>query len=377
MSCDRVIFHPSIAAAPEYCAGTSIEEAARRCGAAEIVKLASNENPLGPSRRAVAAIRAAVAQLHRYPPLSDEALRGRLAGGEGAGFGPEHVVCGNGGTDLLALVADAFLNPGDEAIVCPPTFPLYEILVSRRGARAVRCDLRTPGFAYDAERILRAVTPATRVLFLCSPVNPTGTLLTAAQAELVMAELPDRVVTVFDESYRDFVDDPAAADGRVWVRAGRPVLAVRSLSKSMGLAGLRFGWGIAPPQLAGYLRRMRNPFASGSLALAGAIAALEDRAHLERTRRLVLRERSWLFRALEARGLAPVPSQANFILFRPGLPPETVYERLLERGVVVRPAAFFQQPEAIRVSLGTRAQNRRFLAALDEVLAEIRPGAPA
>lgn len=369
MSAEGPRFDSHIASAPDYSSGTSVEEAARRSGITDVVRLASNENPLGPSRRAVAAIRDAAARLHLYPPMADDALRARCAAVEGAGVAADHIITGSGGSDVLGMIAAGLLEPGDEAVICPPTFALYEILIRRRGARAVRCDLLRPGFAYDPDAILRAVTPATRVVFLCSPVNPTGTLLTADAAARIMAGLPDRVVVVFDESYRDFVDDPAAADVRAFVRAGRFVIGVHSLSKSYGLAGLRVGYGVTHPELARYLRRLRNPFALSSLQLAGALAALDDRAHLARTCRTVRRERAWLCRELDRRGLAPTPSQANFVLFEPGLRPELVHERLLQRGVVVRPAAFFYLPAHVRVTVGTRAHNRRFLTELDDVLA--------
>ncbi|NUN49053.1 MAG: aminotransferase class I/II-fold pyridoxal phosphate-dependent enzyme [Candidatus Brocadiae bacterium] len=359
---------PHLQSVPDYRSGTTQEDAARRSGIAEVVKLSSNENALGPSRRAVAAVRTAARTLHLYPPASDEGLREKLAKLEGREYSADQIVCGQGASDVLGMIGDAFLEAGDEAILCPPTFPLYGIVIARRGARAVRVPLAGPRFEYDVEGILAAVTPSTRLVFLCSPVNPTGTLLTADRAARLMERLPRHVLAVFDESYRDFVDDAAASDARVFVRAGLPALALRSMSKSWGLAGLRVGWGLAPADVAGYLRRLRGPFAMGSLAIAGASAAADDLGHVARSRRLVIRERAWLFRELARRGLGPVPSQANFVLFQPGRPPETVYEQLLDRGVVVRPAAFFDRPESIRVTVGVRAQNRRFLDALDSVL---------
>jgi len=364
----RPWFDADLAAAPVYAAGTSLEEAALRTGRADLVKLASNESPLGPSPRAVQAIRRALSHLHRYPPVSDDALRARLARYLGGEFHPDQFVTANGGTEVLALIAQAFLARGDEAVICPPTFPLYEIFARRRGARPVRCALRPADWSYDVGRILRAITPATRVVHLCSPVNPTGTVLTRRQADRLMAALPRRILVVFDESYRDFVDDPDAADSLAYIRAGRCAVSVRSFSKSHGLAGLRVGYALAPADLAAYVRRARNPFHLGAPAVAGALAALDDARHLARTRRVVRTERARLFRALARRDLSPVPSQANFILFFPGVPPETLYERLLARGVIVRPAANFYVPDGVRVSVGSRADNERFLSALDEVL---------
>lgn len=374
MSPHHLRFSPHLLSVPDYRSGTTLEDAARRSGIADVVKLCSNENVLGPSRRAVAAIRTAARSLHLYPPPTDEGLRERLARMEGKGHTADDIVCGHGASDVLGMIGEAFLEAGDEAILCPPTFPLYGIVIARRGARAVRVPLVGPRFEYDVEGILGAVTPSTRLVFLCSPVNPTGTILSADGAARLMDRLPRHVLAVFDESYRDFVDDPGANDARVFVRAGLPALALRSMSKSWGLAGLRVGWGLASAEVAGYLRRLRGPFALGSLAIAGASAAVDDLAHVARTRRLVIRERAWLVRELARRGLDPIPSQANFVLFQPGRPPETVYGQLVDRGVVVRPAAFFDRPESIRVTVGTRAQNRRFLDALDFVLSAERAG---
>ncbi len=372
MFAERPVLNSALAAAPVYAAGTSVEEAVRKSGLQDIVKLASNESPLGPSPRAVAAVRACLRTLHRYPVAGDDALRARIARQVGGGIGPENVAVANGGTEVLSLIAQGFLAPGDEAIFCPPTFPLYEIFTRRRGATAVACPLRMPGGAYDVDAILRAVGPATRVLFLCSPVNPTGTLLTRDGADRLLRGLPQRVVTVFDESYRDFVDDTEAAESLPYVRAGRTVLSVRSFSKSYGLAGLRVGYALAPEDLARYLERGRNPFHVSAPALAGALAALDDERYLDRVRRIVRAERRRMVCELDHRGLAPLPSQANFVFFRPGCPPDLLYQELLARGIVIRPTSFFYVPDGVRVTVGTRAHNTRFLAALDEVLPPLR-----
>lgn len=373
---DRPRLNPYIAAAPVYTAGTSVEEVAARYGVTDVIKMASNENALGPSPKAVEAIANALSGLNRYPRVADDLLRERLATGAGPGIGPEHIATSNGGSEMLALIALGFVEEGDESIFCPPTFPLYEILTRRRGGQPVRVDL-LPDYQYDVDAILEAITPRTRLIFLCSPNNPTGTILTRDQAERIMAGVPDRVVVVFDEAYIDFVDRDDHVNSLDYVRAGRYVIVVRTLSKSHGLAGLRVGYAVAHPELAEYLWRCRLPFHLGALALAGAMAALEDTEHVARTRAMVLEGRRWLHQQLAEMGLEPIPSQSNFIVFRPGYDPRQVYEHLLQRGVVVRPAGFFYMPDWVRVTVGTKEQNERFIAALREVLKELKEAGEA
>lgn len=367
---DKPHLNPYIAAAPMYTAGTSIEEVAARYGVTDVIKMASNENALGPSPKAVAAIEAALSTLDRYPRVADDQLRERLAGLQGPGIEAEHIATSNGGSEMLALIAQGFVEAGDETIFCPPTFPLYEILTRRRGGQPVPVGL-TPDYHYDVEAILEAITPRTRLIFVCSPNNPTGTIITRGQADRLMAGVPDRVVVVFDEAYLDFVERDDHANTGEYVRAGRYVIVVRTMSKSHGLAGLRVGYAVAHPTLAEYLWRSRLPFHLGSLTLAGAMAAAEDTDHVARSREMVLAGRQWLYQQLTGLGLFTIPSQSNFVTFRPEYNPQLVYERLLRRGVVVRPAGFFYMPDWVRVTVGTREQNERFITALKAVLDEL------
>lgn len=367
---DKPHLNPHIAAAPIYTAGTSVEEVAARYGVTDVVKMASNENALGPSPRALEAIRDALPPLDRYPRVTDDQLRERLAGLQGPGIGPEHIATSNGGTEMLALIAQGFIEEEDEVVFCPPTFPMYEILTRRRGGQPVRVDL-TSDYQYDAEAILGAITPRTRLIFICSPNNPTGTIITRTQADQLMAGVPDRVVVVFDAAYLDFVDRDDHADVLGYMRAGRYVVVVRTLSKSHGLAGLRVGYAVAHPELAEYLWRCRLPFHLSSVTLAGAMAAVEDTDHVARTREMVLTEREWLYRQLRELGLSPIPTQSNFITFRPGYDPQLVYEHLMRHGVVIRPAGFFYMPDCARVTVGVHEQNERFIAALKDVLGEL------
>ncbi|MFQ5594616.1 MAG: histidinol-phosphate transaminase [Anaerolineae bacterium] len=368
---DKPHLNPHIAAAPVYTAGTSAEEVAAQYGVTDVVKMSSNENALGPSPKAVAAIHETVPTLNRYPRVADDLLRERLARLAGAGIAPEHIATGNGGSELLAMIVRGFIfEDGDEAILCPPTFPMYEIFVRRQGGQPVCVDL-TPDFQYDVDAILNAITPRTRLIFICTPNNPTGTILTRAQADRLMAGVPDRVVVVFDEAYVDFVDLDDHVDALRYVRGGRYVIVVRTLSKSHGLAGLRVGYAVAHPELAEYLWRTRMPFHLGALALAGAMAATEDTDHVARSREMVLSGREWLYQQLTDLGLFAIPSQANFLIFRPEYDPQLVYDHLLRHGIVVRPAGFFYMPDFVRVTVGTQEQNERFITALKEVLDEL------
>lgn len=362
--------NPHMAAAPIYTPGASIEELRQRYGLEDIIKMSSNENSLGASPRAVAAIQEALANVSRYPRVSDDELRARIAETLGPGVEADNIVTSNGGTELLDQIARAFLSEGDELIISRPTFPMYEILARRQGATPIFADL-DEDYSYPVEQILDRITETTQVIFVCSPNNPTGTYVSDERVEELMAGVPSSVLVVFDEAYYDFVAAPDYSGGLRYVRDGRNVLVLRSLSKSHGLAGLRVGYGVAPQPIAEYLWRARLPFHIGTLALAGALAALEDTAHVARTREVMLAERAWLQNRLTEMGLYFIPSQANFIVIRPGFDPNLVHQHLLRRGVMIRPMAFFYMPDFIRVTVGTRHENERFLEALTETLAEL------
>lgn len=367
------LFDPNIAAAPLYVAGSAIEEIQRRYGLQEVIKLASNENPLGPSPKALAAIERALPDLFRYPVVADDELRAALAAH--AGLSPENVVTGNGATELLDMIVRGFVRAGDEVILSRPTFPMMDILTRRAGGRVVYADLNA-AFVYDPEAVLAAVSAHTRLIYICTPNNPTGTAVSQAQAHTLLNGLertaaPEAIV-VLDESYRDFADAPWDATDDV--RAGRNLIAVRSFSKSWGLAGLRVGYAFARREIAEYLQRLRLPFHLGMAALRGALAALDDAEHVARSRALVLAERPWLEAQLAELDLPYIPSQANFICFRPPFPPDRVFERLLRLGVIIRPLSLFYMPDWMRVTVGTHAQNERFIAALHTALEELHQG---
>lgn len=368
---DNVPLNPNIAAAPVYRAGTRIEDIQAEYGLDDVIKLASNENALGPSPRAIEAIQQAAPSLGRYPPMGDEALRTGLARAIGQGMTAANFVTGHGGSDVLFMVAHSFLQPDDEVIICRPTFPVYEISTRRVGARPVWVDLDPDRFTYDVAAILAAVTARTRLIYICNPNNPSGTTLAAGPFAELVNNVPDQTLIVSDECYRHFVTGDDFPDTLEYVRAGRNVMVVHSFSKAYGLAGLRLGYGITRPDLAEYLWRARMPFHLSSLQIAGGQAALLDTDHLARSVELTVEGRAYLYEQLCELDLPAWPSQANFVLFKPSHPAQEIYERLLRRGVIVRPVPQFYLPEHMRVTVGLPEENRRFIAALREVLAEL------
>jgi histidinol-phosphate aminotransferase len=333
----------------------------------EIVKLASNESPLGPSPKALAAVQAELADLHRYPPAEASSLYQALAAHIGHGLTPDHFVAGNGATEVIDMLARAFVSGGENAIVCRPTFPLYEICVKRCGGEVVFADMDA-GFAFDVDGILQAVDERTRIVYVCTPNNPTGSVVTPQQADRLVSEIPPHVLLVFDESYRLFVEhDSTLIDSVGYVLDCSNVVSVGSLSKTYGLAGLRIGYAIATPEVANYLQRLLNPFHFSSLALRGAIAALEDEEYVQQVRQIVLTERAWLADQMREMDLEILPSEANFLAVRAAYPPQLIYNRMLIEGVIIRPLALFYLPDWFRVTVGMHDDNLRFVEALNHV----------
>lgn len=353
---------PWIAALRPYQPGKPIEELERELDIAEAVKLASNENPLGPSPKAVAAMREAAAGVHRYPDGASFLLREKLAAR--LEVDPSQLVFGTGADELLELVAKAFLAPGDEAVFAWPSFAMYPIVAAGMGAESVRVPL-AEGYVHDLPAMAAAITERTRVVIVCNPNNPTGTSVGAAELERFVESLPDEVVLVLDEVYFEFARRPDFPNGLDFVGRRPGTAVLRSFSKIYGLAGARVGYGVMDRELAGYLERARHPFNLNSLAEAGARAALDDSEHLERTLALTREQGDALMAEFAALGIEAVPSDTNFILARTGA---GSYDRLLRKGVIVRPMAGCGLPEHVRITIGTPAENEKLVKALREVL---------
>jgi histidinol-phosphate aminotransferase len=362
-----------ISSAQLYVGGTSIEEIQRKYGLAEIIKLASNENALGPSPLAVAAMQKTLANTHRYPPVADDDLRAKLASTLGDGsLSAECFITGNGSCDVLAMVTRAFVcEEGDEVIICPPTFVIYEILVNICGGECVCVDLKND-FSYDLPQVLACITDRTRLIFLCNPNNPTGTMIDRDELDDFLSQVPSSVLVVIDEAYWEYADPRLLPDTLAYVQEGRNILIARTFAKVYGLAGLRLGYGIARPELAQYVRRLRLPFHLNTVSMRGAIAALDDQEHVEKSVALNKVEREFLYAGLADLELPYTRSQTNFILIKSAYDPQVIYERMLEQGVIVRPMAAFRAPDCFRITVGTRAENERLLQVVGDVMETLR-----
>jgi len=356
--------NPQLDQLPVYQPGRPIEEIARLYGLAPnaIVKLASNENPLGPSPRALEALRAAVESVHLYPDGHAFALRERLAAK--LGVSTEQIVLGNGSNEVLELVGHAWLRPGVDVVVSRYCFAVYPLVTQLFGARLITVPDRN--HAHDLPAMRAALTPQTRVVFIANPNNPTGTCATPDELRQFVASVPPDVLIVLDEAYIEYLDQPA--DFLPEIRSGRPnLLLVRTFSKIYGLAGLRIGYGIGHPDLVAALEKVREPFNVNRAAQAAALAALDDEAHVEQTRALNRAGLRQLAEGCTALGLNYVPSAANFLLVRVG-DAQAVFESMLRQGVIVRPMGAYELPEWIRISVGRPEENERCLRALAQTL---------
>ncbi len=332
-----------------------------------VYKMSSNENPLGCSASVAAAVQAAAAGLGDYPPYTDEKLRDALSEFHGRGLTRDHFITGNGGSDVLEMAARTLITPGDEVIICPPTFPIYELTAKNAGATIVEVPLLAGGYEVDVEAVLGAVTDKTRILYLCSPNNPTGTLLSQEKLDAIMAGLPDRVKVVFDEVYYHFISVENRPDPIDYVLDSANILVLHSFSKAYGLAGLRLGYGIAKPELIETVSRLKRPFHLNTLCFEAGLAALADPAHVEKTVDVTLAGRDWLIGHIRELGLEVWPSESNFVLFKCPVPAMDWAQKLEGYGILVRPA--FGLPDHLRVTVGLPEANQAFVDALAEIAA--------
>lgn len=347
-----------------YKPGKPVAEVQRELGLEKVVKLASNENNLGPSPKAVAAMREALGEVYRYPEGSGYYLVSALAAKFDLAF--DQIILGNGANDLAELVVKTFAGPGDNVVSAHPSFIMYKIaaMIMDAGFRGI--PLRDNRF--DLPAMAAAVDERTKVVLIANPNNPTGTIVTRAEVDAFLDEVPDTVLVILDEAYFDFVTARTYPDGLDYVKAGRPVMVMRSFSKNYGLAGLRLGWGAAAPETVAAMHRIRQPFNANCLAQVAGVAALADDEHLRRSREMVAAGREQLYRGLDELGVKYVPSEANFVLVDLGREAVPVFEELMKLGVVVRPLAGWGLPNALRVSVGRAEENDAFLRALAAVL---------
>ena len=350
---DLVVYEP----------GKPIEETARELGVdpSGIIKLASNENPLGPSPKALQAMRAALERAHLYPDGSGFYLRKAIAAK--LHLAPENLILGNGSNEVIEFLGHAFLNPGDDVVTCQYAFIVYKLLATAFGLRTI--ETPTPDYHQNLDATLETITAKTRIVFIPNPNNPTGTLISQRAIDNFMSRVPENIIVVFDKAYFEFLDDPPDTLG--FIRDGRNVVVLRTFSKIHGLAGIRIGYAIAPFEMIDVLHRTRQPFNVNSIAQAGAVAALDDEAHLRETKGVIDEGRAYLQRQLANMQIQFVPAVANFLMVNvaDGC---AVFQRLLQRKIIVRPLKGYGLPEWLRVSVGTMDENKNLIAALREVI---------
>ncbi len=352
--CDLVAYEP----------GKPIEETARELGLDpdKIVKLASNENPLGPSPQAQIAIQKVMSQAHIYPDGGGYQLRSALA--EKFQVEQSQVILGNGSNEIIELLCHSFLNPKASLIAAEHAFVVYQLMATLFGAKYIQ--VPDPGFVHDLEAMADAITPETRLLFIANPNNPTGTLVGQQEIDRLMERVPDHVIVVFDEAYYEFLGEKAP-DTVKFVRENRNVVVMRTFSKAQGLAGLRIGYGLAGADVAALLQKSRQPFNTNAVAQAAALAAINDTAHIDATVQNNTVGLDFFQNAFEERGMEFVPSYANFVLVKVG-DGDRVFSEMLKQGVIIRAMRGYKLPEWVRISVGTPEQNERCLEVLDQVL---------
>lgn len=367
----RELIPAHIHAIEPYRPGKPVEEVERELKI-RAIKLASNENPLGPSPLAIEAARRELSGANRYPDGGSFYLREKLAALHGLPM--EQVFVGLGSSELIDLVARALLAPGLEGLTAARSYPPYAISIAAAGGRLVTAPLRA--YVYDLNAIAAGINEKTRVVFLANPNNPTGTFFGAAEFDAFLARVPDQVLVVLDEAYCNYVEDSNYSRSLELLRAGRQNLVVlRTFSKVYGLAGLRVGYGFGPADLFAELNKLKTPFNTANIGQAAAIAALDDKEHVQRSVEANRAGRAELARGLAEQGVKFVPSATNFIFIEVGGDGDAFAQQLLLEGVIVRPMRWMGFPEAIRVSVGTPAENQKFLQVFARVRAQAEPAA--
>jgi len=374
------LVNPHIRDLAPYEPGKPMEELERELGISSSIKLASTENPIGPSPKAVAALHEAIDDVNRYPDGACFVLRSRLA--ERLGVDESQLVFGCGGDEILELLVKTFVAPGDEVVMPWPSFAMYPIVTKGMGGRVVQVPLDAD-LRHDLPAMTAAIGERTKIVFVCNPNNPTGTSMGAAEFDRFVEGLPDDVILVVDEAYVEFVRRSDFPDSVAWLARRPGTLVLRTFSKIYGLAGMRIGYGVGDAELVGYLERARHPFNVNRLAEAAAVAALDDAEHAQKTRELNASGIEYLERELGALGFEVVPTDANFVLVRCGDNTKdnakdnakgnakgggtAVYEMLLREGVIVRPMAGFGLTDCVRVTIGLPEENERVVKALRNV----------
>ncbi len=343
-----------------YIPGKPIEELERELGISGSIKLASNENPLGPSPKAIAALKKVVAGLNRYPDGSGFYLSQALATRYNVDL--HQIILGNGSNELIELVVRTFVQPGDEIISADPSFVIYKMVTQAAGGTIVIVPCRD--MRHDLDVMADRITARTRIVFVANPNNPTGTMCPRVEMDRFIERIPDNMIVVVDEAYFEYVTHADYPDSLDYLKGGRNILALRTFSKIYGLAGLRIGYGITTAEVAELLNKVRQPFNTNSLAQAAALAALEDRKHVEKSIAINNEGKQYLYQSFGQLGLTFTPTETNFILFETALDAMDVYKALLKQGVIIRPMG----GKSLRVTIGLPEENKRFVAELEKIV---------
>jgi histidinol-phosphate aminotransferase len=347
-----------------YVAGKPMEELEREYGIKNPVKIASNENPLGPSPKALKAVEAALKNLHRYPDAGAYYLVNKLA--KKLSVSPANIILGTGSDEVIGMLTRVFLQPGDEAILSEHSFLMYEIMIRCDGAIPVWIPLKS--LDIDLDEMKRRITPKTRMIFLTSPNNPTGMIIRKKEFDRFIEGIPPEIVIVLDEAYIEFATDTECLNGLAYLDSGRAIVALRTFSKIYGLAGLRIGYGVMPEEMASLLNRVRQAFNTNSLAQIAATAALDDDEFLQKTLTTVREGLKFLYAALDEMGVSYFPTQSNFFLIDVKQSADEVFKRMLKQGVIVRSMNSYGLPQYLRINAGLPAENERFIEAFRKVL---------
>jgi histidinol-phosphate aminotransferase len=347
-----------------YIPGKPIEEVKRELGLKEVVKLASNETSIGPSPLAIEAIKKEIENIYLYPEGSSRLLREKIA--QKLNLDKEMIIVGNGADNVIDLIGMAFINDGDEVITGEITFPAYETITKIMGGKLILIKLKD--FRFDLEKIAQKINEKTKIIFICNPNNPTGTIVDKEAVDRFIKQVPEDVVIVFDEAYYDYVEDENYPNGLSYVLEGKNVIVIRTFSKIAGIAGVRIGYGIAKPELIGYLNRVVNPFTTNRLAQVAALASLDDEEHRRKVMSLNQEGKKYLYNELKKLRLFYLPTETNFIFVDVKEDSEVIFKELLQKGVIIRSGKMYGCPTFIRVTIGSAYENQKFIQAICEVI---------